>query len=291
MILCPRCGGELSADQLSCAACGAVRTVEGVVDFTLEADAGTGDYNPAWFEQLDRVEACYFWFRARRAVILDMFRRHVPRSSRVIEIGTGTGNVAAALAADGYNVAVSDVHLEALRYAGSKGLSERYRFDIMRPPFHEHFDVIGLFDVLEHIDDDTSALAGIRAMLRSNGLIILTVPAHQRLWNQSDVTALHKRRYGVAELRRKVEAAGFKVLESRGFFISLLPLLALRALVSPARAATRSGQSEELTVVPVANAVLNAMLTIERRLLGCWRAPLGGSIALVARKTTDTAPN
>jgi len=245
----------------------------------------TADYDPAWFDRLDRVEARHFWFRARRGVIVRLFERHVRRSDRVLEVGAGTGSVAATLAARGFNVAVTDVHHQALEFAGRKGLAERYEFDLMMMPFNEQFDVVGLFDVLEHIDDDRAALLAIRRVLKPDGRLILTVPAHAWLWNQSDVLARHKRRYGLKEVRQRVASAGFELLESRCFFMSLVPLLLLRALFSPGRKDDGHQEAAGLSVVPVANEMMLAMLSLDNLVSGWLRPAVGGSIALVAQKT------
>jgi len=256
-----------------------MKRIDGIVSFGLRTEKNKADYDPAWFDRLDRVEARHFWFRARRRVIMRLFERYVDRSGRVLEVGTGTGSVAAALVRRGFNVAVSDVHRQALVHAGRKGLSERYEFDLARAPFREHFDAIGLFDVLEHLDDDRAALAVIHRMLRPGGSLVLTVPAHRWLWNRSDILAGHKRRYGPGDISRIAASAGFEVIEVRCFFFSLVPLLLLR------RAFTPGGErAAGLSVVPVANEVLFAILSLETFLSGPFRPRVGGSIALVAQR-------
>jgi len=287
LIVCPACNHPLAPDhdRLSCAACG--RTCEdehGVLNFASEPNPDKADYDPAWFEQLDYVEERHFWFRARRAVILALFRRYARSTDEILEVGSGTGSVAAALAAQGYRVAVSDVHRASLEFAGRKGLAERYLFDLTRPPFQEHFDVVGLFDVLEHLTDDHQALAMVRRMLKPGGRVVITVPAHQWLWGQSDVVAGHKRRYGSRQLEDVVESVGLEVVELRGLFLSLVPLLAVRALLNPARECPKDGAALWLSVVPVANEILYAMLSTECHLLSGCRPHFGGSFALVARR-------
>ena len=252
-----------------------------------QAEANTADYDPVWFDRLDRVEARHFWFRARRGVIARLFERYARRSDRVLEIGAGTGSVAAALAARGFNVAVSDIHHQALEIAGRRGLAERYEFDLMAMPFREQFDVIGLFDVLEHLDDDRAALLAIRQALKPGGRLVLTVPAHRWLWNQSDMLAHHKRRYGLKEIRQRIAAAGFDILDARGFFVSLVPLLLLRRLVSPGRKDDSRTAAAGLSVIPVANEIMLSILSLDNLLSGWLRPAAGGSIAVVARKSTS----
>ena len=78
----------------------------------------------------------------------------------------------------GYSVDVSDIHSNGLQYAKKRGLQKLYQFDLFNPPFEEEFDVICLFDVLEHLSDEKQALECLKKMLKPGGLIILTVPAH-----------------------------------------------------------------------------------------------------------------
>ena len=58
-----------------------------------------------------------------------------------------------------------------------------------------HYDLIGAFDVIEHIEDDAAALASIAAKLKPGGKFVMTVPAHQWMWSAHDVVNHHKRRY------------------------------------------------------------------------------------------------
>src|SRR4029077_8056724 len=63
------------------------------------------------------------------------------------------------------------------------------------PPFGAVFDIVGAFDVLEHLPDDPGALGPITGMLRPGGRLVVTVPAHTSLWSHVDVAACHQRRY------------------------------------------------------------------------------------------------
>src|SRR5262245_37315921 len=61
-------------------------------------------------------------------------------------------------------------------------------------PFSKTFHLIGMFDVLEHIQDDIGALRDIRSLLDPDGALLLTVPAHASLWSYFDEASRHCRR-------------------------------------------------------------------------------------------------
>src|SRR5262249_7443652 len=125
--------------------------------------------------------------------------------------------------------------------------------------------MIGLFDVLEHLDDDRGVLRWLSSVLEPGGVLVLTVPAHPFLFDEMDEMAHHRRRYRREELREKLEAAGFEVEVVAHFMGVLLPLLVLVRLLGrllPAR--PRARRDLELRVVPVVNSVLRLLLRIER---------------------------
>ena len=85
--------------------------------------------------------------------------------------------------------------------------------------------MIGAFDVLEHIEEDTTVLAEVAKAVRPGGGFMATVPQHPALWSLQDEHAHHVRRYTARGLRRKVEAAGFEVVRMTSFVSLLLPML------------------------------------------------------------------
>jgi 2-polyprenyl-3-methyl-5-hydroxy-6-metoxy-1,4-benzoquinol methylase len=294
MIICPGCGTELTltGNSLTCPHNGyRAEAIGGTWYFHPEIGVNFESYDPAGLERLFQHEERQFWFLARKQVIKDLFARYVRRDERVIEVGAGTGNVARTLVSEGYQVAIGEVHRNGLEYAATYGIHERYQFDVTRAPFREHFDVVGLFDVIEHIADDVSVVRNVHQMLRAGGRVIVTVPAHDTLWNQSDIVAHHQRRYGPARLQDLFRDNGFRILELRGFFVSLLPLLYLRTILQPAGEA-RSAKGEgrgaasdaSLEVGPLINGLLRAVLSVENRVLRRAAPRFGGSLALVGLK-------
>ena len=70
------------------------------------------------------------------------------------------------------------MHRNGLKYAQAYGFVSRYQFDLLRAPFKAEFDAVGLFDVIEHIEDDEGAIRQIHKLLQQEGCLVLTVPAH-----------------------------------------------------------------------------------------------------------------
>ena len=81
---------------------------------------------------------------------------------KIIEIGTGTGNVSRYLQNNGYkNISVGEMHLSGLKYAKDYGIKECYQFNLLDTPFEDEFDAVCMFDVLEHIKKDDLALQNV----------------------------------------------------------------------------------------------------------------------------------
>ena len=291
MILCSACSAPLDpgAPGLGCASCGTVHEVApNLFSFIPEqerrADVG---YSDSYFAVNLARENRHFWFLGRNAVAARLVRTYAPPGARLLDIGCGTGNMLRRLGSLGFHVQGADVSLEALRLAQSLYPALYTQAHAARLPFVDHFQAAGLFDVLEHLDDDMTALARTRRALEPGGLLFLTVPAGAHLFSDYDELLCHKRRYDMAPLLEKVSAAGFSVLKATHFFFFLYPLLALtrkrrRPVAAPQAPGARLDR--ELRIYPVANEAFRAVMACEAQLLRFVNFPAGGSIALVARR-------
>jgi SAM-dependent methyltransferase len=112
--------------------------------------------------------------------------------------------------------------------------------DAERPPVLGQFDVVGIFDVLEHLADDRKTLTGLNLMLKPGGALVLTVPAHMSLWSYFDVASRHCRRYAATELEQILRESGFEVDYLTQFMMSLFPLVWLIRRIKGGRAHDRS---------------------------------------------------
>src|SRR5204863_8203976 len=115
------------------------------------------------------------------------------------------------------------------------------RANLHRLPFGDPFALIGLFDVLEHLSDDGRALRDLGAALGPGGALVLTVPAHRRLWSYADTLAGHCRRYSASGLAQVLSRNGYRVEYVTPFMLPLYPAMSLgRRLASPGYRAGRT---------------------------------------------------
>lgn len=93
------------------------------------------------------------------------------------------------------------------------------------PAWQGAFDLLVALEVLEHIEDDGAALAQWKGWLKPEGLLLLSVPAHPRRWNATDVWAGHVRRYRRDGLQRRLVEAGFSVIHQECYGFPLANIL------------------------------------------------------------------
>lgn len=179
------------------------------------------------------VESGSFWFNHRNHCIIAMVNRFPPAEDGVIcDIGGGNGFVALGLSQAGYDVVLLEPGQDGARNAKQRGLQHVICASSETAQIHPgSLAAVGLFDVIEHIEDDKRFLQSIRSLLCGEGRLYATVPAYQFLWSGHDIVAGHYRRYSLAEICSLLEAAGFEVEFASYFFRPLpLPILLLRAL-------------------------------------------------------------
>lgn len=263
------------------------KEIDGIKVFDSQIDNNHLDYNSKGLDRLYKEEEKHFWFIARKEFILHNIKNYISLEKKIVEIGAGTGNVSRYLMQNGYeDISVGEMHLNGLKYAKNYGIKECYQFDLLDTPFENEFDNVCLFDVLEHIKDDTLALQNINKSLKTNGKIVLTVPAHMWLWNRDDAIAGHKIRYTKKELIKKLEANGFDVLTAKYFFISITPLLYLRTILNQDDKSDVKEEeySKNLSMNSTLNSILLSISRIENKINKFLPNFFGGSLLMIASK-------
>lgn len=285
--VCVLCGARFDNGTWGCPSCGnSPQVIAGHPALSPElAETGEG-FKARYFEELAGLEARNFWFRARNNLIIYALRRYFPEAKSFLEIGCGTGFVLSALerALPDLSLFGSDVHSSGLSFASKRvRKAELFQMDARSIPFEGEFDLIGAFDVLEHIKEDIPVLSEIHRALKRGGGIILTVPQHAFLWSKYDEYACHVRRYGMRDLRSKVESAGFNIVRVTSFVSILLPFMIVsRQLRNRVR---EYDVMAELKINKGVNTVLEKFLDLEKSAIGLGvNFPFGGSLLLIARK-------
>lgn len=241
-------------------------------------------FDPELFAPIADVEERSFWFRARNRLVVSTFRRHFPDARSFLEIGCGSGVVLAALrdAIAGLRLVGGELYGEGLEIARRRLPDvELVELDARRLPYEREFDVVGAFDVLEHIDEDEEVLAQMARAARPRGGVLVLVPQHMWLWSEHDEIVEHRRRYTRRELVAKAERAGIEVVETTSFVTTLLPAMAASRFVDRVR--KKTDPVANLAPGPL-NAVFERILDGERRLIERGVSlPFGGSLMLVGR--------
>lgn len=254
----------------------------------VDADFGL---DPGVLDALGRMEERHFWHAARNRWIARALAHHgAPPPSRLLDVGCGAGAVAGSLTSRGYAVVGVDTAEVLVRRAHARVPAATFvagsvdRLDPALGPF----DVLGFFDVFEHLDDPASLLRQALRHARRGALVVASVPALRALHSAIDTLSGHKRRYELGELERTYAEAGLVGVEAHGIFRAMRPLMRLRRAETrvPADVATqRRLLRDDMRVPPFPlNQALRAACALEERLaFGVSTGKPGPSLLVVGR--------
>lgn len=220
----------------------------------------------------------YWWYRARALLLEVALRDYLGTPQRMLDVGSADGPSVSWMRGNHWRTAI-DVDPRGLKPG------EGVCASAMALPFpDETFDVVGAFDVIEHIDEDELALASIRDAARPGGGVILTVPQHRWLWSAHDEYGHHKRRYTRRELKAKLGRAGLELLRATSFVSIPLPAMYLSRLRN--RGPVESfDPAAEFRIPRALNAALERILGLELALIRRGISlPAGGTLLAIARR-------
>ena len=290
MKICLQCNAIINSDQWNCLLCGwSPKILNDFLLFADELEKGSVDYPTESHDILACLEENNFWFVSRNTLLVYLLNKYFPNAASFLEIGCGTGFVLAGLARHNPNMFFygAEAYTSGLIHAQSRlSQAKFFQMDARNVPFSEEFDVIGAFDLLEHIKDDHIVLHQINKALKPGGGIMITVPQHSWLWSKTDDKAGHKRRYSRKELIEKISAAGFNIMMTTSFITLLLPFMAASRFMKILQKNTiKNKPSVGLGLPAIINIAFMKICDLERALIKIHvPMPLGGSLVCVASK-------
>jgi len=233
------------------------------------------------YETMADTEDHHWWFVGRRHIISEILKKQqLQPECRILEIGCGTGGNLSMLSRFG-KVSAVELNDTARRKASEKSSIpvEKACLPDDLPFSGKKFDVICLFDVLEHIQQDVDALRVLHESLSPAGKIILTVPAYQWMWSSHDVSLHHFRRYSRKSLQDCCQRAGYRLERLSSFNCFLLPVAIMTRVIE--KIAPSKAVRGDKTPSAWLNNILSWIFRSESYLLARINLPAGLSLLAI----------
>jgi SAM-dependent methyltransferase len=229
----------------------------------------------------------HWWFQGRRRVIEFFLEKYVDtRSERTVAAVGGDTFEEQLLSELGDYYLLN--HEFVLDESGRSDLGIKMIGKLPDTPFREGtFDLVCLFDVLEHIEDDQTSLLELERILSTQGTLLITVPALPFLWSEHDEINNHYRRYTYEKVEELVNDTRFEIIDWTYFNTFLFPIVVLLRIVQkivPGGLGLGGSSSYELNGPGVVNNVLARIFECEAVLLNSIRFPFGASLLVMMRK-------
>lgn len=244
----------------------------------------------AYEHKYNQLSEKHCWFVARRKLILGLMKQyHISPEQNILEIGCGWGALINELNTNNYhNTYGIDISEEAVEHCRSQRIKNILKMDVAKMEFDSnYFDLIIASDVLEHIEDEDSALREVYRVLKKDGVLIILVPAFGFLWSGHDVINSHFRRYTKSELSDCLRKNKFLVDKSSYWNANLFfPVLLIKFVKKVFSVFNDSSPKDEFyTLNPVLNKLILWILNMENKIiLKLFNLPLGVSVFSVAKK-------
>ena len=232
-----------------------------------------------------------YWFDHRAQAVIHALMSTNDTLS-IWDIGAGTGSMSCRFARAAYEVVAVEPLADGARAIARLGVGTVFCGSLKSLNLPSNcLRVVGLFDVIEHIEDPAELVAEVHRVLEPGGVVVLTVPALPLLWSDEDEVAGHSRRYRRKDLDNLMSPLGFNRVASQYLFASLVvPALLVR--VVPYKLGRRRSDEAILASMAVQlspsrriNQVMRRILDVEQSASKRVRLPFGTSVMGVYRRT------
>jgi len=242
--------------------------------------------DPIAYEVVHKVEESHWFFVARRRILSRLLDEVMTGSddAKTLDVGCGTGATMRLLERYGEVTGV-DISPKAVEYCREQGRKRLCLASGESLPFVEgSFELVTALDLLEHLEHEAAGLREMWRVLKSDGRLVVIVPAFMFLWSEFDRFSGHYRRYSGSELKQRVEEAGFEVARLSYFNTLLFPVIwGVRTLKNLMGRRASAGADLDLPG-RVLNGLLTWVFSLESGLIARGQLPFGVSLLCVARK-------
>lgn len=178
-----------------------------------------------------QLEDSSYWFNHRNNSIIELVKKF-SENQDFFDIGGGNGYFVSMLEKQGYNAVLVEPGLQGCLNAKKRNVTTIINSTLSDAGFEKESIVnIGLFDVIEHIEDHENFIKENYSYLKKGGKVFITVPAFQTLFSEEDVYAGHYRRYTLKTMTELLEKTGFKIKYKTYFFTFIpIPLFLLNSI-------------------------------------------------------------
>lgn len=224
----------------------------------------------------------HWWFKGRARTIEIFLRRYflTCKNKKILDIGSGFGGLVPVLKKFG-RVDALEPYTDAYNKLKKNKKMKVYNLHFPEQYPTTTYDLISMFDVLEHLKSDMKSLKLIRKkLLNKNGKIILSVPAHMWLWSNHDLIHSHYRRYSKKELTSLLKKAGFKNIRISYYLTLLFPLAIGEKMIEKFFHIDNSMKKPSLII----NSFFDLIYFLENQILKIFNLPYGLSLIVIADK-------
>ena len=223
-------------------------------------------------KNLEIVETeCGEYYKEKSKIMASMLE------GKILEVGCGTGALLECLPLQEFEFVGADYSEERLEKAKKKKLNAKFiKADLVDKNSWNNlqgsFDTVIASEVIEHIENDSEALGTIAYLLKSGGILILTVPAFKFLYSNFDEKTGHLRRYSKKNICDLIQKAGFKIEKS--YYWNLFGFLGWLIFFKILKKEPKEVAMNSM------NSIMGKMLALESLV----HMPLGLSVFVKARK-------
>lgn len=239
-----------------------------------------------------QLEENSFWFNHRNNLLISIINKFC-KNKVFFDVGGGNGFVSKGVQDSGMETVLIEPGIEGCLNAQKRGVNNIICSTLSGVGFaQDSLDAVGLFDVVEHIEDDLSFLKDCNQFLKPEGYIFITVPAYNLLWSHDDIYAGHFKRYTLNSLQSLLEKSGFKIIYKTYIFSFLpLPIFLSRTLPSKIRKyrpIELSKSQGEHNKKGLQSKILNFFLKKElQKIINLEMIPFGSTCLIVAQKNSN----